>query len=415
MSRTVGINPAYLAKFKPFQSEFLISGVGRAFYDEFLTAYGKHLYIFGTTGSGKTNKGYAFIDYLRHLETQVWISSGKLGEIFPLLCMGKVRIVVPSGVDVSIEERVKECNACGGTGYTLDNSGNISGACERCEGTGEFNKWQRIKDHPEVIPVDTPAAMLTAIGRKKKEETNNHWYPATITVFEIRNAFRKKENAIRWVADMFSELADAAREGTLRPILPMTIHVDESQWSMAGTKVSSEAERTRASEIIAENALELRSAWIRLVLYSQAYKNILPTARENMLFTLLCRGANVHTEENSKLAVWCQHNPNRRPASPQYFRTEHGRFVFESNHNGWGDSYPPETPWKFRLYPLEESDRKWVSGLRMVFTGKHDEKTNADEIQEECTPEFGRYSHLAIPPEKQEVLTTSRYEVIQDG
>ena len=386
MPRTVGINPAYLAKFRPFQSEFLITGVGRAFYDEFLTAYGKHLYIFGTTGSGKTNKGYSFLDYMRHLETQVWISSGKLGETFPLLCMGqKVRIVIPSGVDVSIEERIN-------------------------------GKWQRIKDHPEVIPVETPAAMLTAIARKEYPDGQHHGYPATITVFEIRNAFRKKENAIRWVADMFSELADAAREGTLRSILPMTIHVDESQWSMAGTKVSSEAERTRASEIIAENALELRSAWIRLVLYSQAYKNILPTARENMLFTLLCRGANVHTEENSKLAVWCQHNPNRRPASPQYFRTEHGRFVFESNHNGWGDSYPPESPWKFRLYPLDESDRKWISGLRMVFTGKHDEKTNADEVQEECTPELGRYSALAIPPEKQEALAVGRYDaVIQNG
>jgi len=384
MPRTVGINPKYLDKFHPFQKDFLITGVGRAFYDEFLTAYGKHLYIFGTTGSGKTNKGYAFVDYLKHLETQVWISSGKLGETFPLLCMGKkVRIVIPSGVDVSIEERVN-------------------------------GKWQRIQNHPEVIPVDTPAAMLTAIGRKDTD-TSRNMYPETITVFEIRNAFRRKEAAIRWVADMFSELADMAREGTLRPILPMTIHVDESQWSMAGTKVSSEAERTRASEIIAENALELRSARVRLVLYSQAYKNILPTARENMLFTLLCRGANVHTEENSKLSIWCQNNPNRRPASPQYFRTEHGRFVFESNHNGWGDSYPPESPWKFRLYPLEESDRRWVSGLRMVFTGKHDERTNEDEVQEECAPSFGRYSHLAIPPEKQEALTVGRYEVITDG
>ena len=52
----------------------------------------------------------------------------------------------------------------------------------------------------------------------------------------------------------------------------------------------------------------------------------------------------------------------------------------------------------------------------MVFTGKHDEKTNADEVQEECTPELGRYAALAIPPEKQEALAVGRYDtVIQNG
>jgi hypothetical protein len=372
MARTVGINPQYLAKLHQFQQDFLITAVGRAFYDEFLTKYGRHLFIFGTTTSGKTNKGYAFLDYMKHLESQVWVSSGKYGETFPLLCMDrKVRIVVPTGVDVRIEERR--------------------------DGT-----WQKIKDHPEVIGVETPADMLTAIAPKRKELTNNHSYPDTITIFEIRNAFRKKENAVNWVANLFETLPLWAREGTLSPILPMAMHIDESHWAIAGTRVSNEPERTRASEIIAENAFELRSAAVRLVLYAQGYKNILPTARENMLFNLLCRGAFVSSDENNKLAKWCNYSYGQRPPSPQYYGTHQGRFVFESNHNGWGDSYPPDKPWNFRLYPLSEEDRKWIAGLRITFEGKHDEKTEQDEISEEIFPELGRYAAMAVPPEYKE-------------
>lgn len=370
MSRTVGINPKYLAKLRDFQQSFLITAVGRAFYDEFLTKYGRHLFIFGTTTSGKTNKGYAFLDYMKHLEGQVWVSSGKYGETFPLLCMDrKVRIVVPTGVNVIIEER-------------------------------RGGKWQEIPNHPEVINVETPADMLMAIAPKHWDENRNAT-PDTITIFEIRNAFRKQKNAVTWLAIMFSILAEWAREGKLSPVLPVTIHIDESHWAIAGSRISNEPERTKAAEIIAENVLELRSAMVRLVLYAQGYKNILPTTRENMLFNLLCRGAYVSNEENNKLSKWCNYSHGQKPPSPQYYGTHQGRFVFESNHGGWGDSYPPDKPWNFRLYPLDESDRRWIAGLRITFEGKHDEKTEADEINEEMVPELGRYAAMAVPPEYQ--------------
>lgn len=380
MGRSVGINPKYLSKLRPFQQEFLITPVGRAFYDEFLTKYGKHLFIIGTTGSGKTTKAYAFVDYMKVLETQVWVSSGKYGEIFPLLCLDRnVRIVVPSGTNVLIEER-------------------------------KGGKWQKIQNHPEVIGVETPLEMLLAIAPKAHDASRNY-YPDTITIFEIRNAFRHKEAAVSWVAEMFEALAERAREGKLKRLIPMTIHMDESHWVIAGTRVTNEPERTRASEVIAENAFELRSAGVRLVLIAQGYKNILPTARENMLFNLLCRGANVKTDEDSKLAKWCAFSYGQNPPSPQYYGTHQARFVFESNHNGWGDSYPPDKPWSFRLYPLDEKDREWISGLRITYEGKHDEKTDADESKEELLPELGRFSALAIPPEKQDIWKISRSEL----
>ena len=105
MSHTTGIPPKFLAKLDPNQRTFILTAVGRRFYEEFLCQHGKHLFTFGTTGSGKTQKGYAFVDWLKYLETQIWFDTGKTNEILPLLCMGrKIRIVTPSGTDVVIEE-----------------------------------------------------------------------------------------------------------------------------------------------------------------------------------------------------------------------------------------------------------------------------------------------------------------------
>ena len=57
--RTVGIPNKFLDKLDTFQRSFIISkGYGLRFYDEFLCKHGYHLFIFGTTGAGKTNKGY---------------------------------------------------------------------------------------------------------------------------------------------------------------------------------------------------------------------------------------------------------------------------------------------------------------------------------------------------------------------
>ena len=378
MGRTIGISPGWLAKLDETQRKFIMTGTGRAFYDEFLCAHGKHIFIFGTTGSGKTNKGYAFVDWLKHTETQVWISSGKLGETLPLFCMGKeVEIIVPDGCEVLVEERV-------------------------------VGKWQKITNHPHVVPVPTPRDMLMSISQTYDKSWNKSF--GKITILEIRNAFSRRTEAVKWVAEFFDELANAAREGLISKITPAAIHVDETQWTVAGQRISNDAERSRASEIIAENALELRSALIRLVLYAQDYKNIPPTARENMLFNLICRGGDVRPEENRKLAEWCRYATQRLPPSPQYFATEQARFVFESNHNGWGDSYPPKNPWTFRHYPLKQEDRDWCRRCRVRYVGKHDQKTAESEIQEECIPELGRFSALAIPPDVKDEILYSRYD-----
>lgn len=372
MGHTVGIPNRFLSKLDANQRVFLITAVGRRFYEEFLCAHGKHLFIFGTTGGGKTQKGYAFVDWLKHLETQIWFDTGKTNEILPLLCMSrKVRIITPTGTDVIIEEY-------------------------------QNGKWQRIANHPEVIPVASPQDALASIS-PGSWDASRHRVRDTITIISFRNGFSKKESAVTWVAEFFEYLAEWCRLSKMPDIFPAAIHVDESQWAMAGKRISGEGERSKASEIITENALELRSAGIRLVLYAQAHNNIPPPARENMLFNVLCKGADVTPEENSNLSKWCRHAPHRTPHSPMQFSPWHGRFVFEN-----GDSYPPKTPWKFRLYPLDEADRIWVSKLRVRYEGRHDAKTDENEIEEECLPELGRFSAMAIPPEIEDPII-SRY------
>jgi hypothetical protein len=380
-----GINPKFLDKLNEVQRKFLMTAVGLRFYSEFLLAYGHHIFLFGTTFSGKSNKGYWLVDWLKHLENQIWFDSGKQGEILPLLCMDrKVRIILPMGCDLIIEERIE-------------------------------GKWQKIQNHPDIVRVSSPSDAISAIS---EGSWDNSWHRVrdTITIISFRNSFSRKELAIGWVAEFFENLAERARNphaGGLPKITPASIHVDESQWAIAGKRVSGEGERTKASEIIAENAMELRSAQFRLVLYSQSYIGIPPAARENMLFNIICRGGMVSSEENGNLSKWCNNAEWRTPHSPMQYKVWHGRFVFEN-----GDSYPPLTPWKFRLYPIKESDRKWIAGLRVRYEGRHDQRTGEEEIQEECFPELGRFSLLAIKPEVQEMVA-SRFDAprgeIDDG
>lgn len=362
MSRTVGISPGFLAKLDEVQKTFILRAVGRRFYDEFLCQHGYHIFTVGTTGSGKTNKGYWLMDWLKHLETQVWISSGKTSETLPLLFMDrKVQIIVPSGTDVIIEE--------------------LAGG-----------RWTRIEDHPVVIQVESPRAMLNAISAGSWSK-GRHRVRDTVNILEVRTAFKDSKKAVLWIAEMFQNLAEMLRDGELSDIAPVTIHIDESQWAIAGKRISNEPERMKASEIITENALELRSALFRLAIYAQGHNNIPPPARENMLFHLLCKGAEVSSDENSSLAEWCKYTPNRDPPSPAQFKKYHGRFIFEN-----GDSWPKDRPWKFRKYPLDPEDQERINHMRVRYVGKHDMKTEEDEITEEL-PNLGRYAALAIPHE----------------
>ena len=124
----------FLDKLSELQRTFILTSVGRRFYWEFLTAHGKHTFIFGTTGGGKTQKGYWCVDWLKYLENQIWFDTGKTNEILPLLCMDrKVRILIPSGCNLFIEERVE-------------------------------GKWQQIKNHPDVVRVLSPNEASAAVS-----------------------------------------------------------------------------------------------------------------------------------------------------------------------------------------------------------------------------------------------------------
>lgn len=372
------IPPGFLKKLTEDQRSFILSRVGMRFYWQYLTEHGKHTFIFGTTGGGKTQKGYAFVDWLKYLETQIWFDTGKTNEILPLLCMGKkVRIIVPIGHSLTIEERTD-------------------------------GKWQPIPNHPEVLPVATPYDALSSIGTGSWDKAR-HPVRDTITIISVRNAFRNKANAVSWVVDFYEQLAIRCRENTMPNIFPASLHLDESQWAMAGKRISGEGDRTKAAEIITENALELRSAGIRLVLYAQDYNNIPPAARENMLFNVLCKGANVKSDENGNLSKWCNFAQGSMAINPMQFSPKQGRFVFEN-----GDSYPVRTPWNFKLYPINEQDREWIRHLRIRYEGKNDMRSEESEGQEECFPELGRFSAMVIPPEKQDCVI-GRFNIPETG
>lgn len=368
------IDPRYLEKLDPAQRKWIVTAPGNKFLNTFVWLKGNHMFVIGTTGSGKTNKGYWLVNWLKHTETQIWMDSGKSDEILPLLCQGKkVRIICPKYTDVIIEERIN-------------------------------GKWKKIENHPEVSYIDNAGDTWCNISNDR--DKNGHKKLDTINILCFRNAFWTTSAKAAWMSYLFETLSSWTRLGTMPGIFPCTIHIDESQWVLAGSRISRDADRVKSAEIITENALEIRSSGGRLVMYAQAFKNIPPAIRENLVCALLCRGADVSSDESKKLSPHCNCPPGvTRPAN---FKRDEGKYITEDGRCAKLE------PFKFPLFPKDEKDREWVKRCRVRYVGFNDQKPKEAEQEEECFPELGRFSSLAIKPEVQE-MAESRWNNIAAG
>ena len=369
--RTVGINPVYLAKLNERQKTFLLTAVGRKFFQEYICRHGNHTYNVSNTGGGKTQRNYWLVDWFKHTENVVWISTGKSDEILPLLFMGcKVRIIIPKGSDFKII----------GSEY-LDNQ-------------------------PEIIEVETPGEAWWNVWGPGWDENRNQTYNK-ITIFEFRNTLSPDLRS-DWMAELFTELAEWSREGTMPKIFPCAIFIDESQWVLAGTRITTDKHRAKTSEIITENALEIRSIGGRLIFSAQDFKNVTPASRENMLNGILGRGSTVSTEENKAWARACGDWRNGI-TDTSTFKPQYARFVFDDGR------FYPNNPWKFPMFPLLEEDKEKLYKMEVKYGRKYYGKSEEKADEEECFPELGRFSAMAIPPEKTEAPGYSRFtQVITD-
>lgn len=363
MSKLARFKPEYREKLSYRQDTFLDTGYGVKFANDFALRKGNHLFIVGNTGSGKTQKSYFIMDWLKHTENQIWVSTAKSNEILPLLCQGKkVRIIIPKYAEFSIEEDL-------------------------------FGEWFPYEDNLEIVRVSSASDSWDAV--KTSWLDKHHKSFDTINIFEFRQTLTEK-NDIRskWMIELFDSLSQRTRSGTIPSIFPCTIYIDEAQWLLAGRRITSDRKRLRSGSVVIENVLEMRSAGCRFVMMAQSYKNIPPAIRENMLCTILCRGAKVESEENDALSYHCKLRPG-----PTHYEPHQGKFVHAD-----GTAYPAITPWEFPLYPVCALDREWIKKLRLRYGIKHGEHT--EEVEEECLPELGRFSALAIKPEEQgEILT----------
>lgn len=359
-----GINPAYLAKLDPEQQITALNAHGKFFLDQFVFVKGEHCYVVGPTGSGKTNKGMNLVNWLRHTETIIWISSGKDNETIPLLFMGTpVRIITPKYHDVEIRK-----------GKT------------------------RYEPHPEVVQVPDAGSAWWAVKK------------GCINIFEFRNAFWEKDNAIAWMIELFSTLASWTRLRMMPHISPAAIFMDESKWIVAGTRVTSDGARVKASEIITENAMDIRAYGFRLIIFAQGFIDIPPAMRDNMPCFFLCNGAEI--EVSRKLRYHCNPTMEGWKKTSQYKRNE-AKFV-----DRYGNSMPISRPLAYPWFPKKDEDRKIAEHLKVIDIGFHDKPPSEAEPLEECFPDLGRYAALAVPPEKW-IPTVSRSDipggVLNDG
>lgn len=366
-----GINPSYLEKLEPSQRTFILTGPGKFFADSFLHMPAEHGYVIGPTGAGKTNKMHNLANWLKYTETILWISASKDQDILPLFFMGlPVNIIIPKYSEIKI---------------TLDR-----------------------EDYQNVTysEVNDPSDVFYAIK------------PDHINILEVRNAFWSKEKLLDWMILFFKTLSEGCRRGTIPRIAPPSWHgkgskvavfIDESQWLIAGTKVTNDPRRVKATEEIAGGALEIRTYGWRLVISSQGFTNVVPIIRENMPCVFLCVNAQVH--DVPALHAHCQPHPNTGWIPTSRYKRNEYKFVNRS-----GQASPNSRPLPVPLYPKKEEDRQLMARMDIKYGRKyHDQPPEESESEEECFPELGRFSAMAIPPEKQEVSTISRFgQVIAD-
>lgn len=361
-----GINPKYLERLEDSQRAFILTGPGKFFADNFIFMPAEHGYVIGPTGSGKTNKNYNIVNWLKYTETILWISASKDQDILPLLFMGlPVNIIVPKYAGVEI---------------TLDRKPYI--------------------DNIVYSSVDNPEDVFGAIK-------NDH-----INILETRNAFWDRNNLLDWMVGFFKALAEGCRRDTLPRICPpdykkagskVAVIIDESQWLIAGTKVTNDPKRVKATEEIAGCALEVRTYGWRLVISSQGFTNIVPVIRENMPCVFLC--ANAQVPEVPSLRYHC--NPKIYGFTPtSRFKRNEYKFVDRQ-----GRASPNDRPLPVPLFPKKEEDRAMVARMDIKYARTyHDQPPECAEAETECIPELGRFSALAIPPEEKERIIFSRFD-----
>ena len=365
-----GINPAYLERLDESQRKYILTASGKFFADNFIFVPAEHGYVVGPTGSGKTNKNHNIANWLKNSEVILWISASKDKDILPLFFMGlPVNIIYPTGAGVEITYEGKP--------YT----DNVSYTC-----------------------VNYPSDVFDAI---KCDHIN---------ILEVRNAFISRAALLEWMTEFFRVLADGCRRGNLRRIYPphytradttkATIFIDESQWLIAGTKVTNDPQRVKATLEIAGLIMEVRTYGWRFVISSQGFTNIITIVRENMPCVFLCADAQV--PDIPKLNYHC--NPPRwlgiKPTAK--FKKNEWKFISRN-----GKAIPDIRPMPVPLFPKDPEHRKMIERMDIRYARTfHDEQGEAE--QEELFPELGRFQTLATPPEQEDRICISRYEVIPD-
>jgi energy-coupling factor transporter ATP-binding protein EcfA2 len=358
------LNPHWYKKLLPAQQNFILEERGVHFLFKFLFKKGHHLFIIGTSGSGKTQKAYWLLRWIKTTrEIPIWIDSAKNGEMLPLLTMGTpVNIICPKGCDVRITEY-----------------------------DSVEKKYVPMKDHPSVVQVPDAGSAWWAVKK------------GHINIFCFRVAFTSDALARDWMAELFTTLSVWIRKHRMPHILPFALFGDESHWFLAGEKITSDTQRKALSELITELSLEDRAHGARLVLMAQSHKSLPPASRENMIHTIVCRGCKVSPDENNTLSPYNEYSSRYQPNQGVF--VYEGGFAYPANNLGIG------YPWPFPFFPMPK--------LKVEYIGEFDdprpEAIAEQEIQTEMQPDLNKYQGLIKDLENYEIPhEINRYEIPQE-
>jgi hypothetical protein len=116
----------------------------------------------------------------------------------------------------------------------------------------------------------------------------------------------------------------------------------------------------------------------------------------------LCAGADI--KEPAKLRIHCNPTVHGWRKTSHYKRNEYKYIDRE------GNASPNSRPLPVPMYPKDPADREESEKVKIKYARTyHDQPPKEAESETECFPELGRFSAMAIPPEKPAAPEYSRW------
>jgi hypothetical protein len=328
-----GIPEWFLNKYPKHKLDKLFTsdeGFGFTFFWEFLNL-SAHLFIMGSTRSGKTEKKQSVQWWLSRLETIIEFDSGKPGDIEAYFDSpnpdtkfnSPVQVLIPWGCQFDIQGVPKDL---------------------------EY----------KITPIMAPEQFFDNIE------------PGWINIISLRNYFLEEKNLKRYLIQIFNRFDQRARLGEFNRFCPCTMSFEEAHSMMGTQSISTDIESIILTQFLSKWQREMAACRIRNLIITQRFKDVPGPIRENSPCYIVCRGINVENSDHP-LIHWL--SGFARKALPRQ-----GWWIIDGRH------FYSDRPMRFPHFEIPPN-------IKITYSGFDDGEKDLET--EELFPALGRLTNLS--------------------